>query len=111
MNSRLTTIKKKKSRHQERIDELKAYNDKKEKSGDSRSKKIHVRSKDPFRIARQFEKADKVDKKSSKYSGSSGSGNNRRVVAPPPQKINQICKICNKKSSKYSGSSGSGNNR
>jgi len=84
--------KKKKSRHQERIDELQAYNKDKEKSGDSRSKKIHVRSKDPFRIARQFEKADKVDKKSSKHSGNGG----RKVVAPPPQKINQICKICNK---------------
>ena len=35
-----------------------------------------MRSKDPFRIARQFEKADKADKKS-KHSGGGGSGNNR----------------------------------
>jgi len=87
--------KKKKSRHQERIDELKAYNDKKEKSGDSRSKKIHVRSKDPLRIARQFEKADKKPSKHDR-DRNSGNGSGRKPVAPPQQKINQICKICNK---------------
>ncbi|CAB4062639.1 unnamed protein product [Lepeophtheirus salmonis] len=43
---------KKKSRH---LDRIEAFS-KKNGEGDSRSKKIHVRSKDPSRIARQFEK-------------------------------------------------------
>ena len=70
----------------------------KEKGGDEyRNKKIHVRSKDPLRIARQFEKAEKKSSKSSsKYSSSGGGGSGKRPVAPPPQKINQICKVCGK---------------
>merc|ERR1712223_90860 len=90
--------KKKKSKHQDRIDALKDYNKEKEKSSESRSKKIHVRSKDPLRIARQFEKADK--KSSSKHGGggggNSGNGHGSKKVIPPPQKINQICKVCDK---------------
>lgn len=72
----------KKSRHLERIELFK----KKEEQGDEfRNKKIHVRSKDPSRIARQFEKQSTSSKSKS-----------RGKVIPPPQKVNQICKICNK---------------
>lgn len=96
--------KKKKSRHFERIEMLS-----KEKSAGTgaaaandeyRSKKIHVRSKDPMRIAKQFEKADKKQKSSKhhrddrdhRHPGSSGG----KKVIPPQQKINQICKVCGK---------------
>jgi len=76
---------KKKSRHLERIEVFK----KKDGNEDEyRNKKIHVRSKDPSRIARQFEKTSSSSK--SKKSRDKG-----KVIAPP-QKINQICKICDK---------------
>jgi hypothetical protein len=75
---------KKKSRHLERIEIFK----KKEGNEDEyRNKKIHVRSKDPSRIARQFEKTSSSKSQKSRSKGK---------VAPPPQKINEICKICGK---------------
>lgn len=76
---------KKKSRHLERMEVFK----KKDGNEDEyRNKKIHVRSKDPSRIARQFEKTSSSSK--SKKSRDKGK------VIPPPQKVNQICKICGK---------------
>merc|ERR1711981_298228 len=75
---------KKKSRHLERIE---VFNKKDKNEDEYRNKKIHVRSKDPSRIARQFEKTSSSKSKKSRDKGK---------VAPPPQKINQICKICGK---------------
>merc|ERR1712038_2056496 len=76
---------KKKSRHLERMEVFK----KKDGNEDEyRNKKIHVRSKDPSRIARQFEKTSSSSK--SKKSRDKGK------LVPPPQKVNQICKICGK---------------
>ena len=73
----------------------------KEKNGSSadKSKKIHVRSKDPFRIARQFEKAEKKStsvSSSSKHHRKSDVSNGKKGPAPPPQKINTNCPICGK---------------
>uniref|UniRef100_A0A0K2TVP8 LIM domain protein [Acyrthosiphon pisum] n=1 Tax=Lepeophtheirus salmonis TaxID=72036 RepID=A0A0K2TVP8_LEPSM len=75
---------KKKSRH---LDRIEAFS-KKNGEGDSRSKKIHVRSKDPSRIARQFEK--------NSQSKVSKSRKDVKRPIPPQQKVNQICKICEK---------------
>ena len=68
----------------------------KDKTSDSKgSKKIHVRSKDPLRIARQFEKAEKKSSSSSSKHNRKFESNGKKV-APPQQKINQICKVCGK---------------
>jgi len=64
------------------------------KNDDYRSKKIHVRSKDPSKIARQFEKGSERGK-----SGSRNGGNrpvNKAPVKAPVIEINKICKICDK---------------
>eukprot|EP00096_Caligus_rogercresseyi_P003905 TRINITY_DN1776_c0_g1_i3.p1 TRINITY_DN1776_c0_g1~~TRINITY_DN1776_c0_g1_i3.p1 ORF type:complete len:725 (-),score=260.06 TRINITY_DN1776_c0_g1_i3:254-2428(-) len=76
---------KKKSRHMDRIDAF----SKKNGDGETRTKKIHVRSKDPSRIARQFEK------NSSDSKGSKSRKDVKRPL-PPQKKVNQICKICDK---------------
>jgi len=65
-----------------------------DKNDDYRSKKIHVRSKDPSKIARQFEKGSDRGK-----SGSRNGGTRPVTKAPvkaPVIEINKICKICNK---------------
>lgn len=89
---------KKSNRHLERIEGIMKD---KEKGGISadKSKKIHVRSKDPLRIARQFEKAEKKStsiSSSSKHHKKYEASNGKKGPAPPPQKINTICKICGK---------------
>ena len=51
-------------------------------------KRIHVRSKDPMRIARQMEK---------KMEGDSKKQRNSKGRPPPPQmKVNTICKVGNR---------------
>jgi len=77
----------KKSKHSDRIEMF----EKRERGGEERghrSKKIHVRSKDPSRIARQFEKGSSKEKRNLK------NGRGGKIVAPPPIKVTTICKVC-----------------
>jgi len=80
----------KKSRHSEKIDKFKKLEEKDgdDKDEEYRTKKIHVRSKDPMKIARQFEKSNKT-KSSSRDVRKAG-------PKPPPVEINKICKVCGK---------------
>ena len=56
--------------------------------GSDVKKRIHVRSKDPMRIARQMEKKLEGDGKKQRSS---------KGRPPPPQmKVNTICKVCGK---------------
>jgi len=75
----------KKSKHQDKFEKFRRLEKKAEKGEDEggRSKKIHVRSKDPSAIARQFEKGDK---NSSRKAG----------PKPPAITVEKICKICGK---------------
>ena len=68
------------------------------KSSEDKGKKIHVRSKDPLRIARQFEKAEKKSSSSSSSSKNyrKSESNGGKKFAPPKQTVNQICKVCDK---------------
>jgi len=68
---------------------------KKSRVEDDHDKKIHVRSKDPRKIARQFEKgsSDKPKKRERPY----GSSEPRKSIPKPPTiEVNKICKICGK---------------
>jgi len=75
---------KKKSRHADKFEKFKKLEQKDEEDEINRSKKIHVRSKDPMKIARQFEK------------GNTGKPSRKDVKKPPTVEINKICKICGK---------------
>jgi len=79
---------KKKSRHADKFEKFKKLEQKDEDDEINRSKKIHVRSKDPMKIARQFEKGNtgKPSRKDVKKPG----------PKPPAVEINKICKICGK---------------
>jgi len=65
---------------------------------DDHDKKIHVRSKDPRKIARQFEKvaSEKPQKKHHNNHAPSSSEPRKVVKKPPPIEVNKICKICGK---------------
>merc|ERR1719228_890055 len=79
---------KKKSRHADKFEKFKKLEQKDEEDEINRSKKIHVRSKDPMKIARQFEK------------GNTGKPSRKDVKKPGPKppaiEVNKICKICGK---------------
>merc|ERR1719228_806462 len=79
---------KKKSRHADKFEKFKKLEQKDEEDEINRSKKIHVRSKDPMKIARQFEKGNtgKPSRKDFKKPG----------PKPPVVEVNKICKICGK---------------
>merc|ERR1719228_1016102 len=79
---------KKKSRHADKFEKFKKLEQKDDDDEINRSKKIHVRSKDPMKIARQFEK------------GNTRKSGNRDPKKPGPKppviEVNKICKICGK---------------
>jgi len=78
---------KKKSRHADKFEKFKKL-EQKEVDDDNRSKKIHVRSKDPMKIARQFEKGN---------TRKSGNRDPKKPGPKPPTiEVNKICKICGK---------------
>jgi len=79
---------KKKSKHADKFEKFRKLEQKENDEEGGRSKKIHVRSKDPMKIARQFEK------------GNSGKPSRKDVKKPGPKppviEVNKICKICGK---------------
>jgi len=77
----------KKSRHHDKFEKFRKLEEKEKKGEDDsfRSKKIHVRSKDPSAIARQFEKGDKAKGKGGKPG-----------PKPPKIEVNKLCPICGK---------------
>jgi len=78
---------KKKSRHADKFEKFKKL-EQKEVDDENRSKKIHVRSKDPMKIARQFEKGN---------TRKSGNRDPKKPGPKPPAiEVNKICKICGK---------------
>jgi len=84
---------KKSNKHESSFEKFRNLEEKNnDKEEGFRSKKIHVRSKDPSKIARQFEKGDKS--KSVSRNGQRGGG--KVPVKPPVVEVNKICKICNK---------------
>jgi len=86
---------KKSSRHESTFEKFRKL-EKKEKSeegDDFRGKKIHVRSKDPSKIARQFEKSDKGKQGNGRPAPKAGS---RAPVKAPVVEVNKLCKICGK---------------
>merc|ERR1712106_686008 len=79
--------KKSKSKHADKFEKFKKLEQKDNGDG-HRSQKIHVRSKDPMKIARQFEKGS---------TGKSGRRDEKKPGPKPPAiEINKICKICGK---------------
>jgi len=79
--------KKSKSKHADKFEKFKKLEQKDNDDG-HRSQKIHVRSKDPMKIARQFEKGS---------TGKSGRRDEKKPGPKPPAiEINKICKICGK---------------
>merc|ERR1719309_1774799 len=86
---------KKSSRHESSFAKFRNLEEKDKNEDESfRSKKIHVRSKDPSKIARQFEKGNR-DK------GKPSTRNVQKVGVKTPVKapiieVNKICKVCNK---------------
>jgi len=79
----------KKSKHSDRVEQFEKTLRGDEEKG-HRSKKIHVRSKDPMRIAKQFEKGSSKEKRTVR------NGKGGKVVVPPPIKVTTICKVCGK---------------
>jgi len=78
---------KSKSKHADKFEKFKKL-EQKDNDDENRSKKIHVRSKDPMKIARQFEKGS---------TGKSGHRDGKKAGPKPPTvEINKICKICGK---------------
>lgn len=87
---------KKKSRHQDKFEKFRKLEEKEKKGGeDYRTKKIHVRSKDPGKIARQFEKGDREEERSAGR-GRKSSEPGRAAPKPPPVQIAKECKVCGK---------------
>jgi len=81
----------KKSRHHDKFEKFRKLDEKDTKGEEYRSKKIHVRSKDPSKIARQFEKGNEHTPrpKKSQLTG-------KEAPRPKPVQMNTICKICGK---------------
>lgn len=79
-------------------DEKKSKHKKKSRSekNDGHDSKIHVRSKDPRKIARQFEKGSGSSEKPRRSQGGPPTDRPKFVKKPPPIEINKICKICGK---------------
>jgi len=66
-------------------------------NNDEHDKKIHVRSKDPRKIARQFEKGSGPSDKPLRKGPRNGTAEPRKVAPKPPAiEVNKICKICGK---------------
>jgi len=79
----------KKSKHADKFEKFRKL-EKDEKDDEQKdSKRIHVRSKDPMKIARQFEKG--------KTGGKTNNRDARKPGPKPPQiEVNKICKVCGK---------------
>ncbi|XP_023330930.1 glutamic acid-rich protein [Eurytemora carolleeae] len=82
----------KKSKHHDKFEKFRKLEEKGSKGEEFRSKKIHVRSKDPSKIARQFENGSKEKEKGPRKSYISG----REAPKPKPVEIIKLCKICGK---------------
>jgi len=86
---------KKSSRHESTFEKFRKL-EKRDKTAEDEdgfsSKKIHVRSKDPSKIARQFEKSDK-GRNGTRPGPKAGS---KGPVKAPVIEVNKICKICGK---------------
>jgi len=85
-----------KSKHSDKIEKFRHLESKDtdDKEDENKLKKIHVRSKDPRKIAKQFEKHEKG---SSRGKGPSNRDATRKEAPKPPaQNINKICKVCGK---------------
>jgi len=85
---------KKSNKHESSFEKFRNLEEKngEDKDKSFKSQKIHVRSKDPSKIARQFEKVEKGKP-------SSRNGPRPGVKAPvkaPVVEVNKICKVCNK---------------
>jgi len=87
--------KKKSSRHESTFEKFRKL-EKRDKTAEEddgfSSKKIHVRSKDPSKIARQFEKSEK-SKNGVRNGSKAGS---KGPVKAPMIEVNKICKVCGK---------------
>jgi len=83
----------KKSKHHDKFEKFRKLEEKDHGGREEgyRGKKIHVRSKDPSKIARQFEKTSKDKDRHRVKNGSVGT-----KPQPKPIEINKICKICGK---------------
>jgi len=86
--------KNKKSKHHDKFEKFRKLEEGESKSDEQRSRKIHVRSKDPSKIARQFEKGAK--EKDRGHRQKKGAVPGKEQPRPKPIEINQICKICGK---------------
>jgi len=86
---------KKSSRHESTFEKFRKL-EKRDKTAEEddgfSSKKIHVRSKDPSKIARQFEKSEK-GRNGTRPGPKAGS---KAPVKAPVIEVNKICKICGK---------------
>merc|ERR1719350_2520854 len=84
--------------HKNGKEEKKSKHKKKSRSekNDAHDSKIHVRSKDPRKIARQFEKGSGSSEKPRRSQGGPPTDRPKFVKKPPPIEINKICKICGK---------------
>jgi len=84
----------KKSKHHDKFEKFRKLEEKDGggKEDAYKGKKIHVRSKDPSKIARQFEKGASDKDKHRPKRGTTG----KEAPKPKPIQINTICKICGK---------------
>jgi len=83
-----------KSKHSDKIEKFRLLESKdtEDREDENKLKKIHVRSKDPRKIAKQFEKHEKSSSKGKTHSN----GARKPAPKPPAQEINKICKGCGK---------------
>lgn len=82
-----------KSKHHDKFEKFRRLEKDEGRGGEeSKGKKIHVRSKDPKKIARQFEKGDKEKERRQRK----GHGPGKDLPKPKPIEINKICKVCGK---------------
>jgi len=86
--------KSKKSKHHDKFEKFRRLEEGETKGEEHRSRKIHVRSKDPSKIARQFEKESKEKDRGPRHRKGAAPG--KETPKPKPIEINKICKICGK---------------